>query len=128
MPDPETREHAAQPGSGRSRSPQDRAAPYERLAELIECELALVGERRFDELQEVTRLRLELQEALPDAPPAQARDALERCVLLHKRVEIELLRVRETLLLELAHVGRAQRAAAGYAPVRRGGRRLAASA
>ena len=109
-------------------SPEDRAAPYERLADLIECELQLVGERRFDDLQEVTRLRLGLQDSLPAAPPAQAREALERCALLHKRVEIELLRVRETLLLELAQVGRAQRAAAGYAPRRDGGRRIAASA
>lgn len=116
------------PAGGAAKSTDGPAAPYERLAALIEAELQLVGERRFDELQEVTRLRLELQGTLADAPPPQAREALERCALLHRRVEIELLRVRETLLLELAQVGRAQRAAAGYAPVRRGGRRIAASA
>ena len=52
-------------------------------------------------------------------PPAAARPALERCRMLHKRVEIELLRVREALLLELGRVRHAQRAADGYAPARR---------
>jgi hypothetical protein len=42
---------------------------------------------------------------------------IERCRLLQTRVEIELLRVREALLIELEQVRRAQRAADGYAPV-----------
>ncbi len=106
----------------------DPVAPYERIATLIERELQLVGERRFDELRDVSLERLALQHSLPPTPPAQAHDELLRCWRLNKRVEIELLRVREQLLLELAQVGRAQRAAAGYAPVRGGGRRVAASA
>ena len=103
-------------------------ADYERLASLFELELKLVSERRFDELEQLTRARLRLQDSLPSTPPVQARDALERCSLLRRRVEIELLRVRETLLLELEQLARAQRAAAGYAPARQGGRRIAASA
>ena len=107
----------------------DQAArPYEQLASLIEQELQLVSERRFDELAALGRARGELQSSLPATPPRGARPALERCLLLHRRVEIELLRVRETLLMELAQVRHAQRAARGYAPVRRAGRRFAASA
>jgi hypothetical protein len=49
---------------------------------------------------------------------------LERCALLHKRVEIELRRVREAVLEELSGVRHAQRAAKGYAPVRATGRRV----
>lgn len=101
---------------------------YERLAALIERELQLVGERRFDELEAVARARAQLQASLPAAPPRGAREALERCAWLHKRVEIELVRVREALLVELEQLGRAQRAAHGYAPPRRSGRRIATSA
>ena len=104
------------------------ADAYERLTALIERELQLVGERRFQELEEVARERAALQDALPATPPRTARDALERCARLHKRVEIELLRVRETLVAELDQLGRAQRAAHGYAPPRRNGRRVATSA
>lgn len=107
---------------------EQAAEPYEALASLIERQLQLVGERRFDELRTLDLIREELLEALPDAPPAAARHSLERCSQLHKRVEIELLRVREMLLLELGQVQRAQRAAHGYAPVRRDGRRIVASA
>lgn len=103
-------------------------AAYERLAELLERELQLAGERRFDELADVAGERAELQRALPATPPPAAREALERCSRLHKRVEIELLRVRDALMTELDQVGRAQRAAHGYAPPRHSGRRIATSA
>jgi hypothetical protein len=93
--------------------------PYEALAGLIERELQLVSERSFDELQALKAVRTELQAAMPATPPEAARATLERCRQLQKRVEIELLRVREALLLELGRVRQAQRAADGYAPARR---------
>ena len=92
--------------------------PYEALAALIERELQLVSERSFDELQTLKDVRAELQRSLPATPPEAARATLERCRQLQKRVEIELRRVREMLLLELGRVRHAQRAADGYAPVR----------
>jgi hypothetical protein len=104
------------------------AAPYESLAALIERELELVGRRSFDELDALTPVRAALQASLPATPPAHARAILERCHLLNKRVEIELLRVREALLIELAQVRQAQRAASGYAPVLRRHPRLDTSA
>jgi hypothetical protein len=93
--------------------------PYEALAALIERELQLVAERSFDELQVLREVRTELQSSLPATPPEAARATLERSRQLQKRVEIELLRVREVLLLELGRVHQAQRTADGYAPVRR---------
>jgi hypothetical protein len=109
--------------------PSDRADdPYQQLAAFIELELQLVAERRFDELLALKRRRAELQASLPATPPAAAGPELERCALLHKRVEIELLRVREAVLEELAGVRRAQRAADGYAPARVNRRRVFASA
>ena len=92
--------------------------PYEMLASLFERELELVGLRDFDELHTVTETRAGLIRTLPARPPAEARAVLERCRQLEKRVEVELLRVREALLAELAQVRRAQRAADGYAPLR----------
>jgi hypothetical protein len=102
--------------------------PYQRLASLIEHELQLVAERRFDELLALKEARTELQASLPATPPVTARPELERCALLHKRVEIELLRVREAILQELTVVRQAQRAADGYAPVRTGSRVVSAQA
>ena len=96
----------------------DSTQPYEALAALIERELQLVSERSFDELQVLKEVRAELQRSLPPTPPESARATLERCRQLTKRVEIELLRVREALLLELGRVRQAQRAADGYAPAR----------
>jgi hypothetical protein len=96
----------------------DSVEPYEALAALIERELQLVSERSFDELQSLKQVRAELQSSLPATPPESARATLERCRQLTKRVEIELLRVREVLLLELGRVRQAQRAADGYAPAR----------
>ncbi|HEX3975837.1 MAG TPA: hypothetical protein VHW96_06205 [Solirubrobacteraceae bacterium] len=93
--------------------------PYEALAALIERELQLVSQRSFDELETLKEVRTELESSLPATPPEAARATLERCRQLQKRVEIELLRVREVLLLELGRVRQAQRTADGYAPARR---------
>jgi hypothetical protein len=101
---------------------------YGQLAALIERELQLVAERRFDELPALTQARADLQASLPATPPMTAGRELERCALLHRRVEIELRRVREAILRELAGVRQAQRAADGYAPMRVGGRRVSAQA
>jgi hypothetical protein len=102
--------------------------PYEALAALIERELQLVSMRSFDELQTLKEVRAELQRTMPATPPEAARATLERCRQLQKRVEIELLRVREVLLLELGRVRHAQRAADGYAPVQRRTSLIAATA
>ena len=101
---------------------------YETLASILERELTLVAERKFDQLEDLKTLRAELLRSLPDVPPAEAAATLERCRKLSKRVEIELLRVREAMLLELGHVRHAQRTADGYAPSRRHGARIAVSA
>ncbi len=109
-------------------TPEPAIDPYQQLAALIELELQLVAGRRFDELLALKRRRSELQASLPANPPTEAAPELERCALLNKRVEIELRRVREDVLAELAGVRHAQRAADGYAPVRTNGRRVFAQA
>ena len=102
-------------------------APYEALAAMIERELELLGESRLEELAELKLARNQLVDSMPDAPAAAAHEVLERCALLKQRVRIEILRVREAVLLELVQLERVRRTAEGYAP-RRTRPRISASA
>jgi hypothetical protein len=94
------------------------AAPYETLARIIERELELLGAGRLDELEATTAERAALVASLPVTPPACARPALERAALTQKRVEIEIIRRREAIVLELAQLEQVRRMARGYAPPR----------
>jgi len=91
-------------------------APYETLARSIERELELIGECAYAELEALRAERATLLEGLPAIPPDSARPALQRAALLNKRVEIEILRRRESLLVDAANVERVDRTARGYAP------------
>lgn len=93
-------------------SPSQR---YEALARSLERELELIGEGELDELAALHAERAALVAALPAVPPAEARPALQRAALMNKRVEIEILRRREALVLEAANVERVGRTARGYA-------------
>jgi hypothetical protein len=104
------------------------ARPYEQLAEMAQRERALIGDRRLEELDQLAAERATLIASLPAKPPAWAMPALEQAALIHRRVTIEMTRLREAILLELAGVERARRMASGYAPVRRPGVRVDASA
>jgi hypothetical protein len=90
-------------------------APYEALARSLERELELIGDGAVDELTMLHAERAALIESLPAVPPADARPALQRAALMNKRVEIEILRRREALLLESANVELVGRTARGYA-------------
>ena len=95
------------------------AAPYETLARSIERELELIGESDgdSDELADLHAARAALIDSLPATPPASARPALQRAALMNKRVEIEILRRREALQIEIARAQLVGRTARGYAPV-----------
>ncbi|HTP19675.1 MAG TPA: hypothetical protein VMJ65_08730 [Solirubrobacteraceae bacterium] len=103
-------------------------APYEALARMIERELELIGTGDHDALAALRSERDSLTSTLPDIPPASARPALQRAALMNKRVEIEILRIREALLLEFANVERVSRTARGYAPPRQDPRHVEATA
>ncbi len=102
--------------------------PYEALARMIERELELVGTGDNDALAALRSERDTLISTLPQVPPASARPALQRAALMNKRVEIEVLRVRDALLLEFANVERVGRTARGYSPPRQGSRHVEARA
>ena len=94
------------------------AAPYETLARLLERELEALGSGELDALDELSTQREALIASLPPVPPTSARPALERAALTQKRVEIEIIRRREAIVLELAQAEQVRRVADGYAPPR----------
>ncbi len=104
------------------------AAPYESLARMIERELELICTRDQDALAVLRAERDALIASLPNTPPACARPALQRAALMNKRLEIEILRLREELVLEAANLQRVSRTARGYSPHREPLRHIQATA
>jgi hypothetical protein len=109
-------------------SQQPQTAPYEALARMIERELELICTRDYDALEKLKAEREALIASLPATPPACARPALQRAALMNKRLEIEILRLREALLLDAANVERVGRTARGYSPPREPRRHVQATA
>ncbi len=89
---------------------------YIAIQAFAELELELAGRGEVEELVSHTAGWDALTADLPPDPPPAARSLLESATLLHERARIELLRIREALLSELAEVGHVSRAAHGYAP------------
>jgi hypothetical protein len=102
--------------------------PYETLARSLERELELIGDGALDELATLWAERAKLIESLPATPPQDARPALQRAALMNKRVEIEIMRRQEALVLEGANLQRVGRTARGYAATVEGRPRLQAMA
>ncbi|HUA04112.1 MAG TPA: hypothetical protein VMB27_09425 [Solirubrobacteraceae bacterium] len=114
--------------SAEHNGPDRQTAPYEALARTIERELDLICTRDYDALAAVKAERDALIATLPQTPPASARPALQRAALMNKRLEIEILRLREALLLDAANVERVGRTARGYSPPREARGHVEASA
>jgi hypothetical protein len=88
--------------------------PYEAIREHAELELELAGRGEVDRLAALAERWEALIAGLPPRAPASAAALLEQARLIHERTRIELARLREALLSELALAGRARRAANGY--------------
>jgi hypothetical protein len=89
--------------------------PYEAIHEHAELELELAGRGELDGLLALGKRWEELVEGLAPTPPAAAASLLLRAQLIHERTRIELIRLREAMLVEMATTTRARRAADGYA-------------
>jgi hypothetical protein len=89
--------------------------PYEALNEHAELELELAGRGEIERLTALRTRWEELIRELPERPVAAVAPLLERAQLIHRRTRIELLRLREALLEEIAKTAQARRAADGYA-------------
>jgi hypothetical protein len=88
---------------------------YEALNEHAELELELAGRGEIERLAALRTRWEELIRGLPARPPTAVAPLLERAQLIHQRTRIELLRLREALLEEIARTAQARRAADGYA-------------
>jgi hypothetical protein len=88
---------------------------YRAIHEHAELELELAGRGELDRLVELGERWDALIAGLPACPPAAAGPLLQRARLIHERTRIELVRLRESLLVDVAASTRAKRAADGYA-------------
>jgi hypothetical protein len=89
--------------------------PYEAIMAHAERELELAGR---GDVETLTLLGAEWEELVaraPQPPSAAAASLLARATLIHERTRIELLRLRDALLLDLDTTRRARRTAEGYA-------------
>jgi hypothetical protein len=110
------------------RETPDQLERYAAILKHAELELELAGRGDVDGVASIAARWQELTSGLPERPPAAAASLLERALLMHERTHIELIRVREALLSELATSGRAKRAANGYGAELASRRRLDRSA
>jgi hypothetical protein len=103
-------------------------ARYRAIVDHAELELELAGRGELDALEELGARWGELIAGLPSRPPAEVGPLLERALLLHERTRIELTRMNEALLAQLAQARQARRTADGYAGQLAGRPRLDRSA
>lgn len=89
-------------------------ARYEALHAHAELELELAGRGDVAGLTALGARWEELIAGLPADPPVGAGELLQRAQLIHERTRIELIRLRDALLAELATATRSRRAADGY--------------
>jgi GAF domain-containing protein len=88
---------------------------YEAIHAHAELELELAGGGELDRLAELDGRWEELIDGLPTQPPLAAAELLQRARLIHERTRIELERLREAVLADIATTTRSKRAADGYA-------------
>jgi len=109
---------AARTPSGPGGRPQGGSgvalAGYEAIIDHAELELELAGRGDVEGLTLLAERWDRLIAGLPETPPAAAVGLLERAELVHERTRIELARLREALLADLATARRARRTAEGY--------------
>jgi len=94
---------------------QDGVAPYAEILAHAELELELAGRGELAELNGLGERWEQLVAGLPERPPAGAAPVLAKARLIHERTRIELLRLREALLRDVAGAAQAKRTADGYA-------------
>ncbi|HYM55139.1 MAG TPA: hypothetical protein VES97_07230 [Solirubrobacteraceae bacterium] len=107
-------------GAARDGGAEAALAPYEAIRRHAELELELAGRGELDRLAAMGERWGELTGDLPARPPAGAGPLLEGANLIHERTRIELIRLREALMSDLATATQARRTVDGYAGQLRG--------
>jgi len=90
-------------------------APYAAILAHSELELELAGRGELTELAALGERWEQLVAGLPARPPAAGAQVLAKARLVHERTRVELLRLREGMLADLASTAQGKRTAAGYA-------------
>jgi hypothetical protein len=88
---------------------------YEEIHAHAELELELAGRGELAQLSALGIRWEQLIDGLPAQPPTAAAELLARARLIHERTRIELTRLRQALLAEIATTTRSRRTADGYA-------------
>lgn len=96
-------------------SARSQLEPYRAICAHAELELELAGNGEIERLVALDRHWQQLISGLADPPPRAAAPILERARLLHERTRIELIRLRDSVLGDVATASTAKRTAAGYA-------------
>ncbi len=89
-------------------------APYRAIHAHAELELEAAGRGELQRLQELALRWERLTSDLPARPPDTAAPLLRSARQLQERTRIELIRLREALLVDISSGQRARRAADGY--------------
>ena len=89
------------------------AAPWAELVTLAERERALIEAGRWDEAVTASAVRLEAARAL-GAPPAEAREHLQRLQGLQTQITASIASARAFTLQRLGGMQRSRTAVAGY--------------
>ncbi len=97
-----------------TQSVEDALRPYEAIRAHAELELELAGRGDLAQLSELGSRWDELIAGLPARPPAAAAELLQRSHLIHERTRVELSRLRDVLLAEIATATRSRRTANAY--------------
>ena len=95
-------------------SEQAELVRYEAILAHAELELELAGRGDLDGLAALGERWDELIAGLPALAPPAAAGLLERAFLLSERARIDLMRIRDGVLVEHAAAMHARRAADGY--------------
>jgi hypothetical protein len=88
--------------------------PYREIKEHAELELEMAGRGELERLAALGERWDQLTGDLPSHPPLAAAALLRGARLIHERTRVELLRLREALLVEISTSARTRRAAEGY--------------
>jgi hypothetical protein len=88
---------------------------YEAIHEHAELELEAAGGGDLERLVALGERWEELTQGLPPRPPAAAAQLLRAARMIHERTRVELIRLREGLLVDISTSTRARRTAEGYA-------------
>jgi len=94
---------------------EDSLRRYQAIHAHAELELELAGGGEIERLATLGARWEELIAGLPARPPVVAAELLQRARLIHERTRIELERLRESLLSDVATTTRTRRMADGYA-------------